>query len=292
MLSHPLVLLLNKPKGITSHTAIKQVQKSVQCKKIGHCGTLDKFASGLLIVLLNKATRLSQFFLRLPKTYVAEICFGKTTDTLDPEGTVIAEASVPQLKDIEKALSLHFTGTILQSPPQYSAVHIHGERASKRARRGEQFEVAPREVNIFSYSIIKYEAPVLTLFLHVSSGTYVRSLARDIAQCCNSVAYLSGLERGSIADISLQESCALYSIQSLQVECPCVMSPDVALERIHILKRCYTDEAIVRKKVSMGVMPDIVFTEIRHTQADFVSLHDTEGLVGIWKTSPTYKLVC
>ena len=323
MVYSPLVLLLNKPKGITSHTVIKQVQKSIKCKKIGHCGTLDKFASGLLIVLLNNATRLSQFFLKLPKTYIAEICFGETTDTLDPEGAITGKAKVPQLKDIQKALSLYFIGTILQRPPQYSAIHVNGERASNRVRKGEQVVISPRKVDIFSYSIIKYESPKLTLSLHVSSGTYIRSIAHDLAQYCNSVAYVSCLERDSIADILLQEACSLSSItdlshnfnslykheiqakmdnevhedidissvQSICLNRACLISPEAILERLYTVKRCYTDEDSIRDKVTMGILPSIIINN-KPSKTNFIALHDRKGLVGIWETISKYKKVC
>jgi tRNA pseudouridine55 synthase len=204
------IAFLDKASGITSFGALNEIKKQIKSGKAGPTGTLDKFASGLLIVLTGNALKLSSIFTNCDKKYTARICFGTQTDTLDPEGKIIAKASLPELVDIEKALE-NFTGEIWQKPPNYSAIHINGKRASDLAREGADFEIKERKVIIHNIELIDYQKPFATINVHCSSGTYIRSLARDIAENCNSCAYVENLRRTQIANFELEKFAAKFS---------------------------------------------------------------------------------
>jgi len=198
------LILLNKSAGITSFDSLKCIKRSLKTGKVGHTGTLDKFAHGLLIVLVGKALRLSQWFTACDKKYKGRIYFGIETDTLDPEGAKIAEAALPSRNDIEKVLS-QFTGSILQAPPIYSAIHVNGKRASDLARAGLQPEMKKRPVTIHKLELLSWEPPFADIFVHCSSGTYIRSLVRDIALAAGSRAHLSELQRTHIGGFELSD---------------------------------------------------------------------------------------
>ena len=200
------ILLMNKPAGRTSFQSLGAVKKVYQTRKVGHTGTLDKFASGLMIVLVGKYTKLNPLFTGMDKTYEALIRFGAETDTLDPEGEIVSEAPAPEFSDIESALS-GFLGNQDQIPPRYSAIHINGKRSWKLAREGVQVEMKSRPVRIDSLEILNWDGSELGLRVSCSSGTYIRSLARDLALSCGSRAYLTGLVRTRVGQFYLSEAC-------------------------------------------------------------------------------------
>jgi len=163
------IVLLNKSPGITSFQALNEIKKAFSTGKVGHTGTLDKFASGLLLVLVGRAGKLAPWFSGCDKEYEGAIKFGVETDTLDPEGMVVAEASPPDRETLEKALAA-FRGDILQAPPVYSAVHIDGERAHKLARSGAAVEMPKRPVSIYALDLLSYEPPLARIRVSVPRG--------------------------------------------------------------------------------------------------------------------------
>jgi tRNA pseudouridine55 synthase len=199
--------LLRKPEGITSFQALFPLKRALGSGKVGHAGTLDRFACGLLIALTGSYSRLASYVQRGEKRYRGVIAFGTETETLDPEGRVIAEAPPPLRSDLEAALE-KFRGRIMQVPPAYSAVHVGGRRAYKIARGGSEPELAERPVEIYSLDLLSYEGSAALIELRCSSGTYVRSLARDLALACASRAHLTALERLSIGPFRVEESSA------------------------------------------------------------------------------------
>ena len=207
------VLLVHKPSGVTSFTSLGAIKRTVD-PKVGHAGTLDKFAQGLMIVLTGSMTKLNQVFSTMDKRYRATICFGQETDTLDPEGEVIATSSIPTLAQIQKAIP-QFIGDIQQSPPQYSALHIGGKRASKLARAGKVVVMEKRPVSVFSFELVSFEDNLLVADIHVSKGTYIRSLARDLALACNSRGYLVDLVRTQIGPFMLEDAIASNDTDAL-----------------------------------------------------------------------------
>ncbi len=210
-------LFIDKPKGISSFSVIKYLRKITQIKKIGHAGTLDPFASGLLIVGIGKeATKLLGKFLKKEKIYLAEIEIGKITETYDIEGKIIFEKKnldPISLKEIKKTLSL-FVGEFYQLPPKFSAKKINGKRAYEFARIGKEIKLSPQKVKISYIKILKYKWPILKIETKVSSGCYIRSLAYDIGQKLKCGAYLKNLKRIQIGKIKLKESVPLKNLNS------------------------------------------------------------------------------
>jgi len=209
------IILTNKPKDVTSFRSLGSIKKHVD-KKVGHAGTLDKFAHGLMIVLTGSTTKLNQLFSILDKTYIATIRFGSQTTTLDVEGEIIEKAPIPELAVIEKQIKEHFIGKIMQAPPLYSAIHVDGKRAYKIARSGKNIEMAEREVSIYSFDIISYNNLDLVCKIKVSKGTYIRSIARDLALSCNSRGYLVDLVRTSIGPFQLEEAVDTETKEDIQ----------------------------------------------------------------------------
>jgi tRNA pseudouridine55 synthase len=195
--------LLRKPVGITSFQALFPIKRALGSGKVGHAGTLDRFAQGLLVVLAGSYSRLAPYVVAGEKLYRGIIAFGSETDTLDPEGEVVAEAPIPARSDIEESLS-KFRGPIMQKPPAYSAVHVGGKRAYEIALKGEVPELNERLVEIYSLELLSYEKGSALLEVRCSSGTYIRSLARDIALCCGSRAHLAALDRISIGPFDVE----------------------------------------------------------------------------------------
>lgn len=199
------LILLNKPPGITSFKALGAIKKELGTGKVGHSGTLDKFAEGLIVALAGKMTKLVPQFTGMDKTYEALVEFGKETETLDPEGDIIAEAPIPDLETIQKIIP-SFQGKIKQFPPAYSAIHINGKRAYERVRSGEKVTMPEREIDIFSLEIIQWKSPHLRIRVHCSKGTYIRSLARDLGIATGSRAFLRELKRVSVGPFDLDNS--------------------------------------------------------------------------------------
>lgn len=199
------VVFLNKPSGITSFQALHTVKKRLGHGKVGHTGTLDKFAEGLLIALAGKNTRLVPYFEGLDKTYLASIRFGATTETLDTESPEQELRPVPDLRIIEGRMA-GFEGEQEQVPPQYSAVHVNGTRAYQRIMKGETVEIPARRITIYSIELLNWTTPVLQVRIHCSKGTYIRALARDLGLACGSSAYLQALKRTRIGPYDMSSA--------------------------------------------------------------------------------------
>lgn len=198
------ILLIDKPSGMTSFGVIARLRRVLQKQagkriKIGHTGTLDPFATGLMIVVVGKETRNAMTYTKLDKVYEATFILGQTSTTGDPEGeiTEVSDA-VPSSEAVRDVLS-QFTGDIMQRPPIFSAIKINGQRAYKLARDGKEIEMPERTVSIYSLELVSYDYPELTIRTHVSSGTYIRSLCVDIGEALGTGAYCSRLRRTSIA---------------------------------------------------------------------------------------------
>lgn len=217
------ILPYAKKSGLTSFSSLGCIKKALHTKKVGHTGTLDSFAEGLLVVLTGSLTRLVPFFTLFDKTYEAVISFGEETDTLDPSGSVIRSAPLPDITDFEKSLSA-FCGNIMQSPPAYSAIHVNGKRASELAREGRLESLPERPVTVFKNEILETrltpenKVRYARVLFHVSKGTYIRSLARDIALNCNSAAYLIGLKRTKVGCFSLENAAFFEDLEDFTID--------------------------------------------------------------------------
>ena len=204
------VLNLDKPRGITSHQAVTRVRKSLKVKKAGHAGTLDPMATGVLLVCIGEATKISSLLMDMPKTYEAELLLGQSTDTLDADGTVTEERHVDEfsMEEISSALEA-FRGVILQTPPMYSAIRKDGRRLYELAREGRTVERKEREITIYDMECTAYEHPYLRIRVGCSKGTYIRTLAEDIAARLGTIAHLSALRRTRVGDFSISDATVL-----------------------------------------------------------------------------------
>jgi tRNA pseudouridine55 synthase len=190
------ILMLDKSTGISSNRALQQAKRLFGADKAGHTGSLDPLATGLLPVCFGEATKIAGYLLGACKAYTAECRLGVTTDTCDSEGTVLVERPVPALDEsaIRDALAT-LTGRITQIPPVYSALKQQGVPLYKRARRGEAVEAPPREVEVFRFDLLEHDGDTLRLHVECGSGTYVRSLVRDLGERLGCGAYLTALRR-------------------------------------------------------------------------------------------------
>jgi tRNA pseudouridine55 synthase len=212
MAPQPGFLLIDKPEGISSFGVIRQLRKITGIKKIGHTGTLDPFATGLLICALGNYTRLCQILEAEDKSYVATIKLGERTITGDTESEVVeTNSDVPDTIDIE-CLSKAATNLKELPTPSYSAVKIAGKPAYELARKGITVELPPRPVQISEFCVIAYNAPYLTYSCRVNKGTYIRSLSEKIAEILGTVAHTVSLQRSSIGSIELAEACRLDAL--------------------------------------------------------------------------------
>lgn len=189
------ILLIDKPKGLTSFRLVQILRKKLNVKKIGHAGTLDPFATGLMVMLVGRTyTRLSDSLLTNDKEYIAELFLGKSTDTYDEEGEIQTESTfIPSLKEVEEAL-LSFQGELLQIPPMFSAKKVKGKRLYELARKGIEIERQPVKVSVKT-TLIRYEYPTLILNISCSKGTYIRSIAHDLGKQLRCGAHLTNLRR-------------------------------------------------------------------------------------------------
>ena len=207
----PGFLLINKPHGITSYDVIRKLKKQIPAR-MGHTGTLDPIATGLLIIAVGRATKFIEFFHQLPKEYIATIKLGLETDTLDTEGQETARDPHFRLKreELEKALE-KFRGKIQQVPPKFSAKRVRGQRAYDLARRGEEFELRPKEVVLHDYQLLNIdeEKNEFTILLRVSTGFFVRSFARDVAEELGTYGIIRILVRTAIGPFTVDEARSL-----------------------------------------------------------------------------------
>ena len=187
------VVLVDKPAGKTSHDVVAAVRRGLSNRRVGHAGTLDPFATGLLLVLVGRATRAQRFFMELPKTYVVTARLGAVSTTGDPEGEITETGVMPSL--------VLPTGEITQRPPAYSAVKVGGERAYRKARRGEEVDVAERTVTVHRFELLSREDDRATFEVECSSGTYVRSLVSDLGD-----AYCEALRRTAVGPFSVEDA--------------------------------------------------------------------------------------
>jgi tRNA pseudouridine55 synthase len=211
------LLVVNKPAGVSSRYCVDFIQRAVSDRniKIGHAGTLDPMATGVLLLAIGEATRLVEQLHELDKAYSADFEFGKSSDTLDREGEVTEHPGLPIANptDLEKAC-LQWTGNVMQQPPRYSAIKIQGQRAYDLARRGTEFELAARPVAIHRLAITRFEYPHWSLDIQCGSGTYVRSIGRDVAKLLGNVAIMTDLVRTAIGPFRLNEATPLDELKS------------------------------------------------------------------------------
>src|SRR5712671_7162138 len=207
------LLLVDKPAGMTSHDVVQHVRRIYGERSIGHLGTLDPFATGLLVLLLGRATRLATFIDAEPKVYEATIRFGTETDSDDATGNVIRTATPPLKADIRAAVQT-LTGEISQVPPAYSAKSVDGTRAYDAARRGTPLDIPAVDVTVHSWDVRELSGETVSAVITCSGGTYIRALARDLGRLTSSAAHLSALRRTRIGKFDVRDAATLESLSA------------------------------------------------------------------------------
>jgi len=207
------VLVIDKPVGMTSHDVVQVVRRGTGIKRAGHTGTLDPRASGVLVVLVGPAVRLSEYVSASDKRYQAIIRLGERTDTFDGEGEVIQRSPVEITEEqIIKALT-KFEGTVEQVPPAYSAKKINGKKAYELARKGEEFELEPKEIDVYHLELLEWDTPEAIVDVYCSSGTYVRALANDLGDVLGCGGHLVGLRRTKSGEFALRDAIQLRKLK-------------------------------------------------------------------------------
>jgi tRNA pseudouridine55 synthase len=207
------VLVVDKPVGMTSHDVVQVVRRGTGIRRAGHTGTLDPRASGVLVVLVGPAVRLSEFVSASDKRYQAIIRLGERTDTYDADGEVTHREPVNITKDqIEEALT-HFEGTVEQVPPAYSAKKIDGKKAYELARNGEEVELEAKEIDVYHLELLEWDPPEAIIDVYCSSGTYVRSLANDLGDVLDCGGHLVGLRRTKSGEFALRDAVQLRRLE-------------------------------------------------------------------------------
>ncbi len=207
------VLVVDKPQGVTSFDVVREVRRRFKVKKVGHTGTLDPMATGVLPVCIGEATKVAQFIIEADKRYDACVTLGTTTDTLDAEGKTLVTRPVPLItRELLEEAFARFRGTFAQVPPMYSAIKVGGKRLYELARAGEEVERAPREVTVFELTLRDFSATEVKLSVHSSKGFFVRSLAADLGEALGCGAHLSALRRTQSGPFTLAQATPLAEV--------------------------------------------------------------------------------
>ncbi|BBM82746.1 tRNA pseudouridine(55) synthase TruB [Candidatus Uabimicrobium amorphum] len=242
-------LLIDKPLGITSRQALFNVQKAIDCRKMGHTGTLDPLATGLLVLLCGQARKLQDILTLDNKEYEVCVFLGATSETDDSEGPIHEneQAQPCHRDDVEKSVA-KFVGEIEQIPPRYSAIKIKGKRAYKRARDGENVSMPSRKIKIHAIEILAYDYPHLKLRVKCGSGTYIRSLARDIGEDLNVGGYVTELHRTQVGQFDINQSSKIEDVSPetiLPLEKIVVDYPRIDLEDKYLRRICHGQKIAV-----------------------------------------------
>lgn len=212
------ILNINKEVGISSSKCVSLVKKALDTRKVGHTGTLDLEAGGVLPIVIGKATRVSDFLMDEDKEYITEAIFGKRTDTLDYDGKVVDTSDKTFTReDLEEAIK-DFTGKITQIPPMYSALKVNGQKLYDLARKGIEVERKKRQVNIYSFEIIDFDFPKATFKITCSKGTYIRTLIDDLGEKLGSFAYVNSLTRSKVGDFYIEDAIDSKDLLDMNLE--------------------------------------------------------------------------
>jgi tRNA pseudouridine55 synthase len=222
------ILLVDKPRDHTSHDVVARLRGKLKMKRVGHAGTLDPMATGLLIILVGKATSASQYLISLDKEYEGTIELGKVTDTQDADGEMMETRPVPPLTEADLTAAIKgFLGDQYQMPPMYSAIKIDGQPLYKAARKGEEVEREPRFIRVSSWEVTRFGLPQFDFRLRCTKGTYVRTLAHDLGQKLGCGAHLAALRRTATDKFNVAQALTIEQIQALSL-------PEIEKRLIHV----------------------------------------------------------
>jgi tRNA pseudouridine55 synthase len=210
------VLLVDKPQGMTSHDIVARMRRVFRIKKIGHAGTLDPMATGLLLILVGKATKVSQFLMSMDKEYTGTVKLGEATDSQDADGEIVETKPVPVLTqaDVEKVMAT-FMGDQYQTPPMFSAKKVNGQKLYKLARQGKTIEREARVIHVSRYDILNFNLPEVSVIVGSSKGTYIRTLAHDLGERLGCGGHLSALRRTQVGKFRIEDANTLEEIENM-----------------------------------------------------------------------------
>lgn len=210
------ILLVDKPQGITSHDVVSKMRRVYHMKKVGHAGTLDPMATGLLLILIGKATKASQYLMSLSKEYTGTVKLGVNTDSQDAEGEIVEERPVPELTEVQvKAEMKTFMGDQYQTPPMFSAKKINGQKLYKLARQGKTVEREPRVIHISRFDLTKYALPEVSFLVGTSKGAYVRTIAHDLGERFGCGGYLNELRRTAVGQFRIENAATIEELEAM-----------------------------------------------------------------------------
>jgi len=235
------VIIIDKPKGYTSHDVVNILRKELQTKKVGHTGTLDPNATGVLPILIGEATKISKYLIEHDKEYIATIYLGAKTNTGDSEGEIIEEKTITELnEETIKTVLESFLGKQMQIPPIYSAIKINGKKAYEYAREGQEIKLEPRKINIKSIELINYEKNEITFKVECSKGTYIRVLCENIAEKLETVGYMKELRRTKVNEFNIEQAITINEVKE---------------DKETVLKKIISIEEIFREKQKIDLRP-------------------------------------
>lgn len=228
------IIIIDKPKGYTSHDIVNLVRKELNIKKVGHTGTLDPNATGVLPILVGEATKISKYLVEHNKTYIATISLGRKTTTGDEEGEILEEKTIPILNEnAVKTILSNFQGEQMQKPPIYSAIKINGKKAYEYAREGQEVKIEPRKIEIKLIKLINYSNNEITFKVECSKGTYIRVLCENIAEKIGTVGYMKNLRRTKVDEYEIEKSITIEELKENKTK---VKENLISIEKAFILK--------------------------------------------------------
>jgi len=268
--------LVAKPVGPTSHDVVDMVRRALGEQRVGHLGTLDPFAAGLLVVVVGRATRLAAYAAAWTKAYDGVMRLGVTTDTDDATGAVLKTEAVDVTAQQLGAALAQFRGGYEQRPPAYSAVKIAGERAYRRARRGEVVEPAPRRVEIGELDLVEFTGTDVRFRATVGGGTYLRSLARDVGAALGCGAHLVTLRRTAVGPLRLIEAVAPEAVTAADLRDPAILVAHLPRREVSVTER---DAVVHGRPIKRDPVPDTRDPVALFAGADLLAVGEVEGEV-------------
>lgn len=210
------ILLVDKPQGITSHDVVSKMRRVFHMKKVGHAGTLDPMATGLLLILIGKATKASQYLMSMDKEYAGTLKLGVITDSQDADGEIIEERPVPKLTEAQAKVEMKsFIGDQYQTPPMFSAKKINGQKLYKLARQGKTVEREPRVIHISRFDLLEFNPPELGFIVGTSKGAYVRTIAHDLGERLGCGGHLNKLRRTAVGQFRIEKASTIEELESM-----------------------------------------------------------------------------
>ena len=288
------IFIINKPFQWTSNDVIRKIKSNCKFKKIGHAGTLDPLATGILPILVNDSTKYFDYFQTFKKSYLAEIKFGFSTSSYDLEGDIDAKTdNIPQNIDLIKEKISYFIGSIKQVPPKYSAIKKNGKRLYDYARNDEDIEIESREVEVSEIKIIDWKTPILKVIINCSSGFYVRSFANDLGKKLDSLAVLTSLSRINYGPFEIKDSINIENINPIEKKLISIDSIflsnkklvfDVDMEKSYYNGKVFSSENL---KLSSLKEQDI---KIYNSNDEFIGLLTYDNTKKFWKPKNIIRL--